>query len=110
MAPRGLSTLPTPTSAGTGRRPGAAGRERAGEQLVEHREGLVELERALHGAAGDIAGRAGRSDRLEEVVPQVRAFAAQVAGDAGGAGRRPDGAEAVGVIAGENADAVQACL
>ena len=43
-------------------------------------------------------------------VPQARAFACAGRGDAGGAGRGADGAEPLGVVAGEDADAAEAVL
>ena len=100
VSPRGLSTRATPTAAAStaGARPSPA--HRLGEELVQHLEGRLQLDRPHLEPRGDVAP-GGRRDRRGEgrAVPEPGTRRAGVQPQPGGARGGPDGAELDGVVA-----------
>ncbi len=99
VAPRGLSTRPTPIGLRLAAGLGAGRLERPVEQLVEEVEGLPELERALFEPGLNVAGgpRPGTA-ALEPVVGEPAARFARVLDEPARAGRRADRPERTRVL------------
>ena len=110
VAPRGLSTRPTPIGCCSALGSADRGPDRAVEQLVEECERLPELERPLLEPRLHVAGRPLRDDGEEALVGEVRAVGAQVLGEPGRPRAGSDGAEPLGVGGGDDADVGEAIL
>ena len=97
VAPRGLSTRPTPTSTAASLRVGRARRASGRPAARSSRSKVASSSTARsREPRGDVAGRRVRRGRGRSRRRRAAGLcAAHVVADAGGAGRRPDGAEPV---------------
>ena len=110
VAPRGLSTRPTPIGCSSPLGSADGGPDRAVEQLVEDRERLPELERTLLEPRLHITGRPLRDDGGEALVGEAWAARAHVLREPGSARARADAAQPLGVGGGDDADVGEAIL
>ena len=112
VAPRGLSTRPTPIVALRAAGLGGGRARRAGRAGASSRSNVCRSSsaRCSSRAWTSPAARSG-DDRLEAVVGEARAASrATSSATPGGARRRPDGAEARGVVGVDDADVGQPVL
>ena len=110
VVPAGAFDAPDPDAGRGGDGASVAVWHRAAQQRVEQREGLLELERTLGHAAGDVPAGKRRRDGSKLPVPQARALAAHVVAQPGRACGGADRAEPLGVLGRQDAHVGESLL